>query len=354
MPVTPKMPARLKPRTTTKKSPVAAPAAAVAPKTAAPKTAASKAVRPTAPRKRAPAKPKTPFKSGMVAVIGRPNVGKSTLVNLLVQYKLSAVSPKPQTTRHKVLGVVTGENYQVALYDTPGMPSRATDEFDRRLLAAAMGAIQEADMALFLVEAHPPGDVEKRIMQELKKDERATILAINKVDQGRKEAMLPVIEIYNRLYPFLEIMPISALRKDGVDELVQLIVKHLPEGPPLFGADEITDRSERFLATEIVREQVFNAYAQEIPYAVAVEVEDFKESDEDHGGKDYVSAVLYVDKDSQKAILIGRGGLMLKTIGTTAREQIEKMLERPVHLELWVKVYPKWRRDTAFLERIGY
>jgi GTP-binding protein Era len=289
-----------------------------------------------------------------VAIIGRPNAGKSTLLNRLLDYQLSAVSPKPQTTRHSILGVVTGEGFQAAFYDTPGLPYRTSDQLDRRLVAAALEALQGVDLVLMLAEARPPGDVEQRIIEELRKDGKRAILALNKVDRVKKETILPAIEAYSKAYPFLEIIPISALTGDGVAEMLGLVAQHLPEGEAEYPQDEMTDRSERFLASEMVREQVFNAYAAEVPYAVAVELEDFQEASEEHGGKDYISATLFVEKDSQKAILIGRGGLMLKTIGTAARERIEEMLGRPVHLELWVKVQPKWRKDKGFLERVGY
>ena len=316
---------------------------------------AGRALKPKAPRKPRAKKEAAPlFRAGTVAIVGRANVGKSTLVNLLIKYKLSAVSSKPQTTRHKILGVLTGEVYQVVLFDTPGMPYKTTDVLDRRLVGVALAAMHDVDLVVMMVEGRAPGDVEHRIIRELKIDEKAAILAINKVDQGKKEALLPVMEAYSHLYPFLEIMPISALTGDGVDQLLRMVIDRLPEGQAMFEADDITDRSERFLTTEIIREQVFNAYAQEVPYAVAVELEDFREASEDHGGKDYVNAVLYANKDSQKAILIGKGGQMLKTIGTNARARIEELLERPVHLELWVRVFPQWRKDKAFLERIGY
>ena len=304
---------------------------------------------------RAPkAKKAAPFKAGAVAIIGRPNTGKSTLLNVFVKFKLSAVSPRPQTTRHKVLGIATTDRYQIAFLDTPGIPYRAQDELNRRLLTRAVEALDEADLVVMLVEPRPPGDIERRLVEELKKTGKPAILAVNKIDLVKKPDLLPVMDAYSRLHPFLEIVPISALMADGLDVLLEAVLGHLPEGEPQFPPEEITDRTERFLASEIIREQVFNIYAQEVPYAVAVEVETFRERDEEHGGKDYISATLYVQKDSQKGILIGRGGEMLKKIGTQARQAIEALLQRPVHLELWVKVYPHWSKDKAFLQRIGY
>lgn len=319
-----------------------------------PSANAEAAPKPKAPRKSRVRGPKAVYHCGTVGVVGRANAGKSTLVNLLVKYHLSAVSAKPQTTRHKITGVLTGLDFQAIFLDTPGMPFKTTDVLDRRLLGQALSAIHDVDLVVMLAEPRMPGDVETRILKELLREDKRAILAINKIDRGTKEALLPIIDTYSKAYPFLDIIPISAKTGDGVPELLKLIVARLPEGEAQFEADDITDRTERFLATEIIREQVFNAYAQEVPYAVAVEIEDFVEASELHGGKDYVAATLFANKDSQKAILIGKGGLMLKEIGTTARQNIEELLERPVHLELWVKTYPQWRKDKAFLERIGY
>lgn len=296
----------------------------------------------------------SPFKSGSVAIVGRPNVGKSTLLNLLVKFKLSAISPKPQTTRHKILGILTTDKYQVAFLDTPGVPFKTSYQLDRLLVARSLEAIREADLAVLMVEPKPPADIEKRLIEELKRENKPAIIAINKIDIVNKSELLPIIEEYNHLHSFMETVPVSALKMDGIDSLIDAIVKHLPEGLPLFPADDVTDRPERFLVSELIREQVFNVYGQEVPYAVAVEVEDFRERVEEQGGKDYIRAILYVEKDSQKAILIGSGGEKLKKIGQKARQEIEAMLGRPVYLELWVKVYPAWRKDKVFLQRIGY
>jgi GTPase len=295
-----------------------------------------------------------PYRTGTVAIVGRPNVGKSTLLNGLIGFKLSAVSPKPQTTRHRILGVLTGENYQVAFLDTPGLPFNLDDELNRRLLARLWEAVKEADVVVMMVEPSPPADLELGLIGQLKRSGKPCLLVINKIDVVKKPDLLPVINAYNGLYPFLEIVPVSALKSEGVEDLLPAIVKHLPEGEPAFPADELTDRSERFLASEMVREQVFHAYAQEVPYAVAVEIEQFREGSEEHGGKDHICAVLYVERESQKAILIGKGGQLLKKVGTRTRQQIEEVTGRPAYLELLVKVYPKWRKDRAFLQRIGY
>ncbi|MBI2916922.1 MAG: GTPase Era [Chloroflexi bacterium] len=307
-----------------------------------------------APHVRAHGRAPQSFKSGTVAIMGRPNVGKSTLLNLLVRYHLSAVSPRPQTTRHKILGVLTGDSYQITFLDTPGVPYRTRDNLNRRLVIGAMEALDEADLVVMMVEARPPADIETRLADELKRANKPAILAINKVDLVSKPELLPVMEQYSRLHTYLEIVPLSALQNDGVDALLAGIVRHLPEGEAVFPAEELTDRPEHFLVSEIVREQVFNALGEELPYSVAVEIDEFQEQSPQHGGKDYIRALLYVEKESQKGILIGRRGGMLKKIGVQSRQAIEALLERPVFLELWVKVYPKWRQDPAFLQRIGY
>lgn len=292
-----------------------------------------------------------------MAIVGRPNVGKSTLLNLLVKSKLSAISPKPQTTRHKILGILTGdttEAYQAAFLDTPGVPFRASMELDNLLISRILESLQEADIAVMMAEPKPPADLEQKLIAEIKRLGKPAILAINKIDLVKKPELLPIVEEYSRLHSFLEIVPLSALKMDGVETLLDAIVRHLPEGQPLFPSDELTDRPERFFAAEIIREKVFNTYGQEVPYAVAVEIDDFKERAEEQEGKDFIKAILYVEKDTQKTILIGRRGEKLKKIGSAARKEIEELLGRPVYLELWVKVYPGWRKDKAFLQRIGY
>ncbi|MBI4286891.1 MAG: GTPase Era [Chloroflexi bacterium] len=308
---------------------------------------------PVAPKRRRKKKA-PPSKSGTVAIIGRPNVGKSTLLNILVKFRLSAISPRPQTTRHKILGVLTGEGYQIAFLDTPGVPYKTSHALDRLLVMRSLDAVLEADLAVLVVEPKLPADIERRLIDELQRLNKPSILAINKIDVVKKAELLPIMQEYSRLYPFLEIFPLSALQLDDVEALLDMVVKHLPEGPPLFEPDELTDRPERFLAGEMIREQVFNVCKQEVPYAVAVEIDTFEEQSAEYRGKDYIRAVLYVEKDSQKAILIGRSGEMLKKIGAQARQEIETLLGRPVYLETWVKVYPKWRKDKAFLQRIGY
>ena len=294
------------------------------------------------------------YRAGTVAIVGRPNVGKSTLLNVLLDYKLAIMSPKPQTTRHQLLGVVSGPGYQVAFLDTPGLMERARDLLDRRMRGRVMAALHEADLAVMVVEAKPPGAIETRIMEALREGSRRSILAINKIDRVAKPRLLPVIEEYTRRHPFLEAVPVSALRKDGTALLLDRIVAHLPEGEAVHEADAVTDRPERFLVEELVREQLFHLYGQEVPYDTAVEVEEFREAAPEEERKDLIRAVVYVNKQSQRHILVGRAGAALKEVGTRARGQIEEMLGRPVFLELWVRVRPGWRQDEGFLRELGY
>lgn len=297
---------------------------------------------------------KVPFKSGLVSIIGRPNVGKSTLLNQFVQLKLSGVSPKPQTTRHNILGIVGDKSYQVAFLDTPGMIVRASDQLNRHLVSRVSEAIGEADLVVLVIETRNSVDIEKMLMESLVNLAKPTILVINKIDLVKKSKVLPVMETYAGFYPFLEIVPVSALNLDGIDQLLSLIVKHLPPGNPRFEADELTDRTEVFLSAQLIQEKVFQTYEQEVPYAAAVEIDSFREISAEHGGKDYISATIYVERVNQRKILIGRGGQTLKKIGIEARRDIEEMLGRPVHLKLWVKVKSFWRRDEVFLKEIGY
>lgn len=294
-------------------------------------------------------RPGTPHKAGVVAVVGRPNVGKSTLLNQLLQFKLSIVTPKPQTTRETVKGILSGPGYQIVLLDTPGYLRQPAHLLDQRMLKQAREALAEADLVLLLVEPRPPGDIEQALIQAVRGSGRPCLLVINKIDTVAKAELLPVMDQYSRLHDFQEIVPISALQRDGLDLLLQLMVKHLPPGPPLYPEEELTDRTERALVADIVREEVYLLYRQEVPYAVAVAIDQFREADPEHGGKDYIRAVIFVERESQKGILVGKGGEALKRVGMRARQQIEALLGRPVYLELWVKVRPRWRKDPQFL-----
>ena len=310
---------------------------------------------PSVEKRRRKARAERPaYRSGTVAIVGRPNVGKSTLLNVLLDYKLAIMSPKPQTTRHQLLGLLSGPGYQVAFLDTPGLMQRARDLLDRRMRSRVLAALHEADLAVLVVEAKPPGAIETRIMEALKEGRRPAILAINKIDRVAKPRLLPVIEEYLRRFPFLEAVPVGALARDGTALLLDRIVAHLPEAEPIHETDAVTDRPERFLVEELVREQLFHLYGQEVPYDTAVEVEEFRESSPEEGRKDLIRAVVYVNRQSQRHILVGRAGAALKEVGMRSRGQIEEMLGRPVFLELWVRVRPGWRQDEGFLRELGY
>lgn len=302
------------------------------------------------PSKRGPGSGSQSPRVGFVAIVGRANVGKSTLMNHLLGEKLAIVSPKPQTTRHRLMGICTESKFQAILLDTPGLMSRPKDALDSRMHRESQAVLAEVDMALMVVEPRPPGTIEKHLVEELRRYNLQALLVINKIDRVKKNSLLPLLETYRVLYPFSALVPVSALHRDGTDHLLHLIGQNLPFGKPLYGSDELTDRTERFLVGELIREQVFKLYAQEIPYDAMVEVEDFQESTEGpRRSKVVIQATIYVNKTSQRGILIGRQGEALKKVGSAAREEIETLLRRPVFLELWVRVHPRWRQDYGFL-----
>ncbi|MGH7408517.1 MAG: GTPase Era [Candidatus Methylomirabilales bacterium] len=333
-------------------------------------------------------------RAGVVAIIGRPNVGKSTLMNRLLRQKVSIVSPKPQTTRNRIAGIRTTDRAQVVFLDTPGI-HRAGDFFNRAMVAAALATLTEVDLVLWMVDAAAPEtDDDALIAENLKEITTPVLLAINKVDLVPKPALLPLIERLRTVREFVEIVPISCTAGDNLDRLEEVLVGLLPAGEPLYPAEQLTDQPERFIIGELIREQVFQLLHQEIPYAVAVEVEAVREreagqapfagqpwgeeteagADEaergggERGARDAlpagaeagdpplvdILATLYVEKDSQKGILIGAGGQMLKRIGERARREIEVLLGARVFLKLWVKSRPKWRQSEEELRRLGY
>jgi len=292
-------------------------------------------------------------KSGYVGIVGKPNVGKSTLLNRLIGVKIAAMSRKPQTTRHRILGILTLDNAQILFLDTPGIISKPKHELHKRMIKNAVESLEEADVVLFITDPFGPDELDMYTIELLKKHEKPVICAINKVDMVEKTRLLPLIETYNRLYPFKEIFPMSVTMNINVDELLDSIVKYLPEGEFYYPEDTTTDRNERFMVEEIIREKLYNLYGEEIPYAAAVKVDEFIEKDERHGGVDYIRAIIYVEKESQKPIIIGKGGLKIKKLGTYARKEIEAFLGRKVFLELWVKVHERWRKDRQFLDRLS-
>lgn len=291
------------------------------------------------------------FKAGYVALIGRPNVGKSTLMNALLGQKLSIVTPKPQTTRHRVLGILSGKEHQIIFLDTPGLliPRYKLQE---TMVKTAHGAIEEADVLLFMIEPEDKiSPANRSILGELIATKKPLILIINKIDLVEKEKLLPIMDRYSQSFGITTIIPISAIKADGLEKLKQLIIDHLPVGFPFYPFDMITDQPERFFVAEIIREKIFQKYGEEIPYSTTVTVEDFRERDQ---GKDFIRATIYVERASQKGIIIGKQGAALKKIGQIAREEIEVFLGRAVYLELFVKVKEKWRQKEVVLRELGY
>jgi len=299
-------------------------------------------------------KPKTEnslFKCGYVALIGVPNVGKSTLLNRLVGEKLSITSPKPQTTRHRLLGILNAPGAQLLFMDTPGI-REPKGALNQALLQSVLAALSEADVVVWLVEPRPPDPEDKVLLPLLQKLERPLVVAVNKVDLVAKPRLLPVMAAYHELFPASPIVPVSALLGDGVPDLVQEIIQLLPEGPPLYLEDQLTDQQERFLAAERIRERLLHHLGQEIPYAVAVVLEEFDERERPRLVR--IRATIYVERESQKGMVIGKQGRLLKTIGSEARGEIEGLLGSQVFLELRVKVWKNWRRDPRAVRLLGY
>jgi GTP-binding protein Era len=291
------------------------------------------------------------FKCGYIALIGAPNVGKSTLLNRLVGEKLAITSPKPQTTRHRLLGIVNRPQAQLLFLDTPGVldPKGA---LNATLIQTALTALSEADVVVWLVEPRSPATDDKVLLPLLRRLDRPLIVALNKIDTVPKPQLLPLISDYHGIFPDSPIIPVSALEGDGVTELVDEILKLLPAAPPLYPPDQETDSTERFLVAELIRERVLHHAKEEIPHAVAVQVEEFDESRRPQLVK--IRAMIFVERNSQKGILIGKEGRMLKTIGAEARVEIEALLGARVFLELWVKVWKNWRKDPRALRALGY
>ncbi len=291
------------------------------------------------------------YKCGYIALIGVPNVGKSTLLNRLVGDKLAITSPKPQTTRHRLLGIVNLPAAQLLFLDTPGVldPKGA---LNATLVQAALTALSEADVVVWLVEPRPPAPDDWVLLPHLRRLHRPLIVAINKIDTVAKPRLLPLISAYHELFPASPIIPVSALVGEGLTELVAEILKLLPTSPPLYPPDQDTDSTERFLVTELIRERVLHHTSEEIPHSVAVQVEEFDEGRRPHLVR--IRAVIFVERDSQKGILIGKQGRMLKAIGAEARVEMEHLLGAKVFLELWVKVWKNWRKDPKALRALGF
>ena len=290
------------------------------------------------------------FRSGFISIVGRPNVGKSTLVNAVVGEKIAAVSDKPNTTRNRILGIRNLPGAQLIFLDTPGI-HKARGKLGKVMVQTAMSAVREADVILMMVEVNEPfGKGDAFIIESLPKP---AILLINKIDKIKKGEILKIID-QSRKYQdkFLEIIPISAAMADGIPELLSAIRNHLPPGPKYFPDDMITDQPERFLAAEFIREKIFNLTHQEIPYKIAVSIEEFEEVPEKQLIR--ISAVIYVERSNHKGIIIGKGGEMLKEIGSQARADIERVLGSKVFLELWVKVSENWTDRENLIRDFGY
>jgi GTP-binding protein Era len=290
------------------------------------------------------------FRCGMAVLVGRPNVGKSTLLNAMLGWHLSIAGPKPQTTRHRILGILTRAQGQILFLDTPGMHRGGGRAMNRQLNRAARQAIAEADVAVQVVEAGRWTAEDTQVWNALD-PQRRRIIAINKIDALKsKAALLPFIEKIGAERAPDAVYLVSAKRRDGLDDLVSGIVAGLPVGAAIYAEDELTDRSERFLAGEMVREQAMLRLSNELPYATTVEVTQFSEAD----GRAIVHATIWVEREGQKAIVIGAGGEQLKAIGSAARRVMEKAFARRVHLQLWVRVRENWSDDEAALKRFGY
>ncbi len=326
------------------------------------------------------------MRSGYAALVGRPNVGKSTLLNKLVGEKIAIVSPKPQTTRTRILGVVTKEAGQIAFFDTPGI-HQAKGALNKFMVDSASAATDDCDVVLFLVDSSgmkedvepqvTPGN--RAVLERLKGSGKPIILVLTKIDAIKRPLLLPLIDLYRKEFPFLEVLPVSARHGEGVQELFDQVIKHLPEGEPIFPADTLTDQAERTLVEELVREQILRHCQQEVPYSVGVVVEVFDEEERytppprarkaakksppkanaeppkpKLAGLIRIHANVFVERESQKAIVIGKRGEMLKTIGTDARHAIERLFGTHIYLSLQIKVEPRWTERAEGLRKLGY
>ena len=296
--------------------------------------------------------PESDFRCGTVALAGRPNVGKSTLLNALIGVRLSIVSPRPQTTRHRILGIASSDDAQILYVDTPGLHKGGKRAMNRSINRVARSAISEVDVLVQVVEAGRWTEEDQGLYQAMEGQDAPRLLVVNKVDLAKdKTILLPFMSKLLEEHSYAEVYYVSALKNKGLKELVAGIRQRLPQQAAIFGEDEVTDRSERFLAAELVREQLMRRLDQELPYATTVEIEQFQDRPD---GVAEIHAVIWVERDGQKAIVIGQGGAQLKAIGTAARWHMEKLFERKVFLKLWVKVREGWVDDENALKKFGY
>ena len=295
----------------------------------------------------------TNFLSGFIGIVGPPNVGKSTLLNRLMGKKVAIVSPKPQTTRNRILGIYHGKYYQMAFLDTPGIHKTRTP-LHNSMVSSALKALSEVNILIVVIEISRPDDPEiSSILRNVKKAKKPVILVINKIDTGLKESILPVIDSYARRYSFIDaIIPISALKGDGIERLLKELKKNIKPGPQFFPKDITTDQSDTFLVSEIIREKIYLHTGKEIPYSSAVTVERMEEIPEK--GLLSIWAIIHVESKSQKEILIGHRGTKIKDIGRASRLELEMMFRSRIYLELFVRVEKNWSRDTKAIRRLGY
>jgi len=290
------------------------------------------------------------FRSGYVSIIGRPNVGKSTLLNSILGEKVAIVTTKPQTTRNRIIGIKTLPNAQIIFIDTPGI-HKPKHKLGEAMVKTALEALNEVDIILFMVEPHSPEKEDLSVIEMLKKVRSPVFLLINKIDTIKKTDLLPLIDHFKNLYSFQEIIPLSALKQDGMSMLMKRIYDSMPSGPKYYPDEFITDQLERFMVSEIIRESVMEMTEEEVPYSVAVEITEWKERED---GLIVISGNIYVEREGQKGIIIGKRGAMLKSIGSAARIDIERLLNTKVFLELWVKVKKDWRNNKTTLRELGY
>ena len=292
-----------------------------------------------------------PGRCGYCAIVGRPNVGKSTLLNRLVGQKLAITSHKPQTTRHSILGIKTLPGGQIVYVDTPGIHRRQDHAMNRYLNRTAKSVVADVNLALFVVEAGVWTEEDEAVLETIKSTGVPTFLVVNKVDKvTRKEALLGFLQSTASRHHFQEVFPVSARKGDNLLQLETAVLRSMPEGPPFFPEEQLSDRSERFFAAELLREQLTRRYAREIPYALTVEIEKFEEE----GGLYRISALVWVEREGQKNIIIGKGGAALKEVATKARLEMERFFDQKVFLEIWVKVKSSWSSDENALASLGY
>ena len=291
---------------------------------------------------------------GIAALVGRPNVGKSTLLNALLGSKVSIVSPKPQTTRTRIHGVLTRPGLQIVFADLPGIHTKQPRAINRYMNRTALSSLADSDVNLFVIEALRWTDEDERALGELRQAGRPIVLVINKVDRAKpKERLLPFIAEVSSRAEFAEVLPLSALKHKNLERLPEVIGRYLPESPQLYPPDQLTDVSDRFMAAEIVREKLTRRLQEEVPYGLVVEIEGMGEA-EDEPGKLVIQAVIWVERTGQKAIVIGKGGELLKEVGRAARLELRHHFGKPVHLELWVKVKEGWSDDENAMRKFGY